>query len=38
MWESKLLGGYRMIYPVDQAEKAEKYRKMIEVAKMNYED
>ena len=27
-----------MIYPVDQAEKAEKYRKMIDVAKMNYEE
>lgn len=36
--ESKILGGYRMIYPVETIDKVEKYRKMIEIAKINFDD
>lgn len=36
--EATILGGYRMIYPCELAEKAEKYRKMIDVAKLNFEE
>ena len=27
-----------MIYPIEHTERSEKYRKMIDVAKMNYEE